>query len=113
LEEAEMIQQKVVGIAVIALGVAGGVIFIIHGRNTGSESAAPLTPLAPSVPSVSIPTPAWYEAHPDALKEGNSRCAAQGKNMPPGLCANVDIADKAVSSKDAINALDQAGSSGK
>ena len=108
-----MIQQKIIGIAIIALGVAGGTMFIVHGRNTGSEPAAPITFVAPSVPLASIPTPAWYEAHPDALKEDNSRCAAAGKNMPPDLCANVGIADKSVSSEDAINALDQAGASGK
>jgi hypothetical protein len=108
-----MIQQKIIGIAIVVLGVAGGTIFIIHDRNPGPRAGATITAIAPSPPVTSIPTPAWYEAHPDVLKADNSRCAAEGKNMPPGLCENVSIADKAVSANDAMNALDQAGASGK
>jgi hypothetical protein len=108
-----MIQQKFIGIAIIVLGVAGGTIFIIHDRTPGPRPGATITAIAPSTPVTSIPTPAWYEANPDVLKADNNRCAAEGKNMPPGLCENVGIANKAVSDNNFMNALNQAGTSGK
>jgi hypothetical protein len=108
-----MIQQKFIGIAIVVLGVAGGTIFIIHDRTQGPRAGATITAIVPSTPVTSIPTPAWYEAHPDVLKADNSRCAAEGKNMPPGLCENVGIADKSVSDNNFMNALNQAGAPGK
>jgi hypothetical protein len=108
-----MIRKKIIGIAIIALSVAGGTIFIIHERNPRPEPGATITSLAPNAPVTFIPTPAWYETHLDALRTDNDRCAAEGKNMPPGICTNVGIADKAVSDTNFMNALDHAGASGK
>jgi hypothetical protein len=108
-----MSQQKLISIAIIALAVAGGTTLIIRGRSPSSAPAGSTTPVTTSPILASIPTPAWYEAHPDVLRSDNDRCAAEGKNLPPTLCANVAIANKEVSSQDAIDALDQAGASGK
>jgi hypothetical protein len=108
-----MIKQHVVGILIIVVGIVGATALVIRDRNTWPKSSAPIT-LGTSVDyQTPIATPAWYESHPDALKQDNSRCVAEGKDLPPALCANVNIADKEVSSQDALNALNQADPSGK
>jgi hypothetical protein len=108
-----MIHQKALGIGIIVLVVAGGTTLIIRGRGPSSAPAGPAISVTTNPGALSIPTPAWYEAHTDVLKVDNVRCADEGKKLPEGLCANVAIANKAVSSQDAMNALDQAGASGK
>jgi hypothetical protein len=108
-----MIHQRSIGVALIAVALVGGTLLVVHERGQAPEFGSTIIPSTPSPTIATVPTPAWYEAHPDVLKKDNNRCDAEGKIMPPGLCANVAIADKAVSSQDALDALDQAGSSEK
>lgn len=102
-----MIHRKLIGIAIIVLGVAGGIIFIVHDKTAGSNSGATIIGAEPSPNVPTIPTPAWYEAHQDVLRVDNSRCQAEGAAMPAALCTNVGIADKVVSDDDALKALEK------
>jgi len=106
-----MIDGKFVGALIFVVAFGGGAILIAHDRSRVAGVDVLATSILPTAPAAFIPTPAWYEAHPDVLKADNDRCATEGKNLPPGLCANVSIADQAVSSQDAMSALDQAGTS--
>ena len=94
---------KIVGVAIVLIGVGGASTFYIidvHRR------------ASPAIMIIGH-TPAWYEAHRDALKIADKQCSENGTYMPAGFCENVSTADQAVSNQDAINALNQAGSSGK
>jgi hypothetical protein len=108
-----MISQRSIGLVLVAVVLVGGTILLVHERRQAPNFGSTIIPGAPSQTIAAVPTPAWYEAHLNVLKKDNDRCEAEGKNMPQGLCANVAIADKAVSSQDALDALDQAGSSEK
>ncbi|MDD2794678.1 hypothetical protein [Acidocella sp.] len=106
--------QKIIGILIILVALGGGGYIIARNHFNGNGGSSSVTVVPPPPTSVTVPTPAWYEAHQDALKADNQRCAQQGTTMPPGLCANVAIADKEVSSDDFLHALNQAsGTSGK
>jgi hypothetical protein len=107
-------QQKIIGLIIVLLALAGGGYLVVRHSFLGGGSSSSLTIVHPSLPAQSVPTPAWYEAHQDILQADNQRCAQEGSNMPPGLCANVAIADQVVSNQNALNALNQAsGKSGK
>jgi hypothetical protein len=108
-----MIQQKFIGIATIVIALAGTILLITHNRSHIAVPGSQIVSVTSNPLIESTPSPAWYEAHRDILKADNSRCDADGKNMPQHLCANVGIANKEISSQDAINALNQAGSSEK
>ncbi len=103
-----MFQQKLIVAAIIIILGGGAAAYVIHG-NQDVAVVPPSAPLAPYVP----PTPAWYEAHQDALTADNKRCDDEGANAPPGMCMNVDIADKEVSDDNALKMLNQTSSSGK
>lgn len=109
-----MTQQKIIGIVIVILGlVGGGYVVASHSLFRGTNNSS-VTIEQPSSPVPTVPTPAWYEAHQDALKVDDQRCAQDGSNMPQGLCANVAIADQFVSNENALNALNQAsGQAGK
>ncbi len=103
-----MIRKKVIGAALVLVILgAGGYLVVKH---TAAGSNNPATVVQTPAQKPTVPTPAWYEAHRDALQIDNRRCAQEGTNMPHGLCANVAIADQYVSNKNALNALDQASS---
>jgi hypothetical protein len=106
--------QKIIGILIILVALGSGGYIIARNNGFGNSGNSSVTVVQPPPASVTVPTPGWYEAHRDTLHADKRRCAQEGANMPPGLCANVAIADKEVSADDAMGALNQAtGASGK
>ncbi|MGE4482942.1 hypothetical protein [Acidocella sp.] len=90
-----MLASKYIGVGIIGIGVAVGLVFVVINRG-GHPESAPLVSINPSpgAPVQVVHTADWYVMHPDVLKADDIRCGSDAASIPQAACQNAATADQ-------------------